>query len=60
MEYVPGKKLTEFIKPDKPMTEKQDSHSHAVGLSLWTWSLRGLRTGGPVCPVERFETAGFC
>ncbi len=43
MEYVPGKKLTEFIKPDKPMTEKQamavvrkialamhETHAHGV------------------------------
>ena len=43
MEFVPGKKLAEFIKPDKPMTEKQamavvrkialamhDAHTHGV------------------------------
>jgi serine/threonine protein kinase len=43
MEFVPGRKLSEFIKPDQPMTEKQamavvrkialamhDAHSHGV------------------------------
>lgn len=43
MEYVPGKKLQEFIKPDKPMSEKQamavvrkialgmhEAHAHGV------------------------------
>ena len=43
MEFVPGKKLQEFIKPDKPMTEKQamavvrkialamqEAHAHGV------------------------------
>ena len=43
MEFVPGKKLQEFIKPDKPMTEKQamavvrkialamqEAHTHGV------------------------------